>query len=204
MKIYLSGPISNNPMAQQLFADAEQRYSNMGEVINPLKYNNIDTEWVAAMRKNISLLMKCDTVVMLQGWEHSKGAQIEYFVAKSLNFKIMYDNCNYAQDYAQAILTTIALLADISIDDLISYNRTQNVVFARHLACYVLYQKGYTLSQIGNKINRDHTTVLHSVRVASDLLTYPNPLKALYQEFKQTTKLNDYGNITCTSGGTGL
>jgi len=188
MKIYLSGPISNNPIAHQLFSEAEYRYSDMGEVINPLKYNNIDTEWIAAMRNDIALFMQCDTIVMLQGWEQSKGAQIEHFIAILLNFNIIYDS-NKKVDITDAIIKKICTLAGKNIDQIKCRSRKQDIVFLRHIICYILHKKGFSLSQIGLKLNRNHATVLHSIRVVSDMLTYPNPLNDLYNRIIQTIKI---------------
>jgi hypothetical protein len=91
-KIYLSGPITNNPIAHQLFADAESRYSAMGDVINPLKVNHPDSDWLTAMRIDIPLLISCDTIVMLDGWKHSRGATLEHHIAITLGLQCIYDS----------------------------------------------------------------------------------------------------------------
>ena len=40
--------------------------------------------------------------------------------------------------------------------------RAQEVVNARWLAMHMLYQRGYSLSEIGRLLGKDHTTVLHA------------------------------------------
>lgn len=49
-----------------------------------------------------------------------------------------------------------------------SPTRVRNISIARQFAMYKLHQKfysrGYTLQQIGKMFNRDHSTVLHSVK----------------------------------------
>ena len=49
--------------------------------------------------------------------------------------------------------------------------RYREVVMLRQIFCYIAKKQGYNLKAIGEKLgNRDHTTVIHSVRTASDLL----------------------------------
>lgn len=44
--------------------------------------------------------------------------------------------------------------------------RTRNIAAARHMYCYIMYEYvGETLTQIGARLNRDHSTVLNSLRV---------------------------------------
>jgi chromosomal replication initiation ATPase DnaA len=49
--------------------------------------------------------------------------------------------------------------------------RYREVVMLRQIFCYIAKKQGYNLKPIGEKLgNRDHTTVIHSVRTASNLL----------------------------------
>jgi len=52
-----------------------------------------------------------------------------------------------------------------------SKHRYREVVILRQIFCYIAKRQGYNLNPIGEKLgNRDHTTVIHSVRTATDLL----------------------------------
>ena len=52
-----------------------------------------------------------------------------------------------------------------------SKHRYREIVMLRQIFCYIAKKQGYNLNPIGEKLgNRDHTTVIHSVRTASDLL----------------------------------
>lgn len=92
MKVYISGPISGLPFEQveRDFNEAEIRLLEQGhEVINPL--NNglpLDSPWLAHMIVDIRLLLDCNAIYMLKGWKESKGATIEYNLAKELGFAI--------------------------------------------------------------------------------------------------------------------
>jgi hypothetical protein len=49
-------------------------------------------------------------------------------------------------------------------------SREQFYVFRRHYLCYALYRtQELTLGEIGNIFNRDHSTVLHSIRKHEEL-----------------------------------
>jgi hypothetical protein len=52
-----------------------------------------------------------------------------------------------------------------------SKHRYREIVMLRQIFCYIAKRQGYNLNPIGEKLgNRDHTTVIHSVRTATDLL----------------------------------
>jgi chromosomal replication initiation ATPase DnaA len=52
-----------------------------------------------------------------------------------------------------------------------SKHRYREVVILRQIFCYIAKRQGYNLNPIGEKLgNRDHTTVIHSVKTATDLL----------------------------------
>lgn len=67
----------------------------------------------------------------------------------------------------QAILKIAMKVADeagLKLEDITGYGRTKIVAQTRHLVCYVANQNGYTVSQIGRALGRDHTSVMNSIR----------------------------------------
>ncbi|MCG7607123.1 DUF4406 domain-containing protein [Mycobacterium sp. CnD-18-1] len=64
------------------------------EVINPAEFDaeiGPDQSWDTYLRRDLVLLAeKCDKVVLLPGWEDSKGAQLERYVAEKLGMTIVY------------------------------------------------------------------------------------------------------------------
>jgi sulfur relay (sulfurtransferase) complex TusBCD TusD component (DsrE family) len=48
--------------------------------------------WLGYMRMAIVQLVSCDAVVMLRGWENSRGARIEHQLASSLGLEILYQD----------------------------------------------------------------------------------------------------------------
>lgn len=84
MKIYISGPITNNPNYMDDFSRAEEKLWEEypeAEIINPAKTNATlpkSTTWEQYMSICYLLLDMCDAVYMIDGWKQSTGAAIEY------------------------------------------------------------------------------------------------------------------------------
>lgn len=63
--------------------------------------------------------------------------------------------------------------------------RMRNVVQARYLAMYIIRQKFYlgrsivSLDKIGEKYNRNHSSVTHALKTINDLLTHNRPFREL-------------------------
>lgn len=47
--------------------------------------------WEAHMLKDIADLLQCKALYMLQGWEDSKGARIEHYIATEIGIPITYE-----------------------------------------------------------------------------------------------------------------
>src|SRR3990167_7641557 len=61
------------------------------EVINPVEVNPDPTaKWVDCMKMDIPALLTCDTIAMMPGWERSKGASLEHYIAQALGMKVVY------------------------------------------------------------------------------------------------------------------
>lgn len=47
-------------------------------------------EWRQLLRSDLKLLMDCQGIILLPGWSRSKGAQLEFHVAKELGLAIRF------------------------------------------------------------------------------------------------------------------
>lgn len=93
MKVYISGAISGLPFdeVEKAFNEAEIRLEEQGYVVvNPLD-NGLPREsnWDEHMKADIKLLMDCDAIYLLKGYQDSKGAMIEYDLARILGYEII-------------------------------------------------------------------------------------------------------------------
>lgn len=90
-RIYCAGPMSGIPEYNFPAFHAETaRLRAMGyEVVNPAEINPYPGPWKECMRRDIAELVACDALVLLPGWERSKGAQLEYSIATALGFQIV-------------------------------------------------------------------------------------------------------------------
>lgn len=90
MKLYISGPITGVPNYQENFIKAETILKQAGyEVINPCTVVLADNAtWAAYMKADISLMLTCDGLAVLPGWEASAGARLEVDIAQRLNMSI--------------------------------------------------------------------------------------------------------------------
>ena len=95
MKIYISGKISGTDLTEtrKRFAAAAKAMKRLGyEPVNPLDNGLSEHDnWEAHIVKDIATLLQCKAIYMLQDWQDSKGARIEYYIATEIGMPIMYE-----------------------------------------------------------------------------------------------------------------
>ncbi|PJE24758.1 MAG: hypothetical protein CK431_04495 [Mycobacterium sp.] len=92
--IYISGPMTgvaehNYPA----FSDMAARLRDIGaDVISPHELSNPDdsADWSWFLRRDIAELVKCQSIVLLDNWIHSRGAKLERYIARQLGMQIFY------------------------------------------------------------------------------------------------------------------
>jgi len=92
-KVYLSGPITNQPDHMKRFNEAQTALEKEGySVINPSLIASClpeDTEYEDYMKLDMVLLDMCDEIYMLKGWKNSCGANREYGYAQAKGMVII-------------------------------------------------------------------------------------------------------------------
>lgn len=91
-RIYVSGPMTGLPELNfPAFHAAAAALRAAGfEVINPAEHEEAPGKtWAEYLRKDIRLLMDCDAVALLPGWEQSKGARLERHIAIELGMTVL-------------------------------------------------------------------------------------------------------------------
>lgn len=92
-RIYIAGPMTGLPELNfPAFHAAAAQYRSQGfEVINPAEINaDPSAGWVACMRADIAQLVTCDEILLLPGWEDSRGATLERHIAQKLEMRVRY------------------------------------------------------------------------------------------------------------------
>ena len=93
MRAYLSGPMTGQPELNfPAFNETARLLRSAGhEVVNPAELNpDPTTSWEDCMRTDIKALCDCSHIVMLAGWETSKGAHLELQIAHRLGMGIEF------------------------------------------------------------------------------------------------------------------
>lgn len=91
------------------------------------------------------------------------------------------------------VMRCVCQVFQLTPDDIYSTTRKQQIIYARHTFNHICRTRlNMSLESIGRIINRDHSTIIHSVRQTNDLIEYDKQFDRTYQ---QTLKLLDsYSN----------
>ena len=89
-RIYISGPVTGDPDHVEKFAAAAGMLRKNGfEPVNPADLDlGAKATWDDYMAAAQDLQLSASGTHMLQGWRESKGATIEYWVARALGHRI--------------------------------------------------------------------------------------------------------------------
>lgn len=93
-KMYISGPISGYDTDERIeaFGRASKKGEAMGyKAVNPMADQPDGWSWDEYMRRDITMLCKCDAILLMSGWENSKGACLEKRIAEELGMEVFYD-----------------------------------------------------------------------------------------------------------------
>lgn len=92
LRVYISGPMSNlDDYNRPAFFAAEVELLAAGfEVCNPARVEIPGGEWEDFMREDIAMLVTCDAIVVLDGFENSRGSFVEMRMAWDLKIPIVH------------------------------------------------------------------------------------------------------------------
>ena len=92
-KVYISGQITGRPTEEvrKHFYGMQFKLEQDGFIThNPLQMPERDS-WEEYMKDSLSWLVDCDCIMMLEGWQHSRGAILERQVAWELGLELWYE-----------------------------------------------------------------------------------------------------------------
>ena len=86
-KVYISGPMTGmKNHNREAFVEAERYLKNIGfSVFNPSNNPTSDKfTWEMYMKWDLKNMLDCDLIFMLDGWENSRGAKLEKYLADEM------------------------------------------------------------------------------------------------------------------------
>jgi len=97
MKVYISGKITGLDIsdAENKFIESADFLEKQGhEPINPflLSEYHPDKTWKDYMLDDIKGLFDCDAIFMQKDWGQSKGARVEYAIARELGLQVLHED----------------------------------------------------------------------------------------------------------------
>lgn len=100
---------------------------------------------------------EADIILSLVEWAKDSG------ILANINVKVT----------KKSIADAVCKYYNLSFEEVISKNRSRELVDARHIIAYlsVSYYKIATLKSVGNYLGgRDHTTIIHSIRLVKNMI----------------------------------
>lgn len=192
MYIYISGKTEGLPINE-----VEAKYQQIelllerfgGDVVNPLK-KTISNGLLSGqyMIRRIEMLMECDSIFMLDNWNESTMARIEYDIAMRTGKNIYFEsNIISNNEIILRIQGVIHEVMGLRFEDYTTRSRERNKYFARMVFVHHCSENNIDPTQY---IRRDRTMIYHYLDRYGDEVKY-NPLfRQLAQEVDK--KLNQF------------
>ena len=89
------------------------------------------------------------------------------------------------------VLTEAATLTGINPKAILTRSRLMEIAIPRHLAAYILRRKGYSTTETGKYLNRNHASMIHSTKVIRNMLTFKNPYQEKIKDIMTKLEITD-------------
>ena len=122
-KVYIAGPMSgyeefNFPAFNRVEELLRESYGYK-HVVNPAKLHpTTGLPWVEFLKRDLRELITCDAIFLLEGWEKSRGATLEAFVAYTLGL-CLYKSAPMCHNERFELYEPDEFLADLNLDLLV-------------------------------------------------------------------------------------
>lgn len=177
MLVYISGKISGLDFEEvkKRFLEAEEFLESLGiQAVNPLNNGlSVDDAWIKHLCKDIEMLNDCDSIYMMEGWQDSVGACIEYDFAIRTGKTILFaSNIIRNQGIVLKIQNAIHEVTGLHLNQYSTKSRKRDRSFARMLFVYHCRREKMKLVDIAKYIHRDHSSMLHFLNKYNDEVRY--------------------------------
>ena len=179
MKVYISGQISGlDPFeAESRFDKAEEFLQGIGiDVVNPWD-NGLPEEstWIQHLCKDLEMLHECSHIYMMDGWQLSRGACIEYDFAIRTGKTVLFESGIVRnRGIILRIENAIHEVTGLTLREYSERSRKRDAFFARMLFVYHCRREKMKLVDIARYVNRDQSSMLHVLNKYNDEVKY-NP-----------------------------
>ena len=132
VKVYLAGPMTGLPDFNMpaFHAAADRLRHNGWDVVNPAEHFDGRTDLPRDMylRADLAELVKCNAIAFLPGWQDSRGATMEYFVACELGMTALDAESGEPLDGMPDISVTITLPAGCQPPSCAEYPAVESIL----------------------------------------------------------------------------
>ena len=98
--------------------------------------------------------------------ELERAENLDMDLVENITKEVIRSERSYTPEY---IIEKTATFYDLSPEDILGKGKTKNIAAARQMATYLMRKlTTLTLEEIGGVLNRDHSTILHSIRKIED------------------------------------
>ena len=95
MHLYVAGPMTGHPAwnapafeaAREVLQTVGYQVTIPGEIV-PVDPPAGIPPWEECLRRDLKVLLDCDGVAVLSGWDHSRGASLEVYVANRVGLPV--------------------------------------------------------------------------------------------------------------------
>jgi hypothetical protein len=98
-------------------------------------------------------------------------------------------NFDIPEEKLKKILEFTEEIFEVDINDVMKKNRKRKVALARHCLSYALYYYySLTFMSLGRLLNRDHSSIINSVKVVDSRMSYQNEDKEMIEDYINNIK----------------
>ncbi|MDR3246716.1 MAG: DUF4406 domain-containing protein [Prevotellaceae bacterium] len=195
MKIYISGStIGSEDLVAERFRLAQRELSLRGyEAVIPFPWDSLNLR--SGLRPsfdstiNILLLLGCQSVYMLSGWENSVMSSIEQTIALLTCKSIMYQS----RMRFSTLKRSIPEIMGVTFSQITGRDRKRVYVYARMIYANYCYREGITVGEIAEEINRNHSTIGYYLRKYDDDVKYNSVFRRIVESFESYKRKFELG-----------